>query len=172
MAAAWSWAISSYDRSGHPKFSGWDMAVMPSWKGQTSSPLDLDSFQLAAASKNPALAFKVMSAILADSTLSAALGGGMPARTADQTAWFAAMDRQQAIAFPGNQVTWSVLQEMAKYPAMPSHEAYLPNSAKSKTDIDAFLAALQSKDKLDVAAELTKLKSTLQADFDAVKPLE
>jgi multiple sugar transport system substrate-binding protein len=175
MTTSWPWAIPSYVpnnvKDGPGKFSGWDMAVMPSWKGQTTSPMDGDGFQITKASRNPALAFKAMVAIINDLALRAALGGGMPARSADQKTWFDEMDKAQAVAFPANKVTWSVLQEMARHPALPSLDAFLPNNAKSKADIDAFLTTLQNKPTLDVAAELAKLKATLQADFDAVKPL-
>jgi multiple sugar transport system substrate-binding protein len=175
MAASWPWAISSYIpaniKGGPGRFSGWDMAVMPTWSGQTNAPMDVESFQIAKQSKVPDQAFKTMLAIMADPALMSALGGGLPARTADQKAWFDSMDKSQAVAFPGNKVTWSVLQEMAEHPALPSHESALPNQTKSLADIDAFLTTLQNKSGLDVAAELAKLKTTLQADFDAVKPL-
>jgi multiple sugar transport system substrate-binding protein len=171
MEVSWPWAIGSYGMAGMTWLKNWDMGVIPSWKGQTSSPLDMDSFRIAGASKNPVAAFKAMTAILADPDMRKFFTG-MPARTADQQAWFTATDATLATIFPGNSVTWSVLQEMSRYPALPSHDAYMPNRTKAASDADAFVLKLQTTpDGLDVNAALDKLKATLQADFDAVKPL-
>jgi multiple sugar transport system substrate-binding protein len=172
MEVSWPWAISTYGTAGRTGLKNWDMGVIPSWNGQTSSPLDMDSFQIARASKSPVAAFKAMTAILADPSLMAFLGA-MPARTADQQAWFTATDTKLAGIFPGNTVTWSVLQEMARYPTLPSHDAYMPNRSQATTDADGFLTKVQiASGGMDVNAELEKLRTSLQADFDAAKPLE
>jgi multiple sugar transport system substrate-binding protein len=158
---------------------GWGMSVMPSWEGQTSSPLDMDSFSILASSKNPDDAFLAMTAIMADIDLRVALGGGMPARIPDQGAWIAARDAQQAALFPGNLVDWTVLQEMSRHPAVPSHEAGMPNLTQSLADVAAFYQDLRyglhdshgNDLPYDVSAELDKLKAKLQTDFDAVAPI-
>ena len=89
--------------------------------------------------------------------------GGMPAKTADGAAYTGAMNATLARAFPGMKVTWSVLGEMAKYPAMPSHESNMPNYTQSSKDAGAFLTKLQSKPDLNLDDEF----KALQADFDA-----
>lgn len=172
MNAAWGWSIGSIwdSKTNTAKMKSWDMGVIPSWKGTTTSPLDTDTFTISKASKNADAAFKAMIAIEADKTLMADYGGE-PAKTADQAAYFTAFDATLAPIFPNNKVTWSVLGEMAKYPATPSHEANMPAFAQANTDYGAFLTKLQSKSGLDVAAELVTLKATLQKDFNDSKPL-
>jgi multiple sugar transport system substrate-binding protein len=169
MNVAWTTMIPSIATdSKTTSVKTWDMAVLPSWNGYTSSPMYMDTFSITRASKNPEAAFKVILALMADNTLLKAYGGE-PARTVDQQAYFAAFDQVLNPIFPQNQVTWSVLTEMQKHPATPSFEAELPNSAKSSADIAALLVRLQSTAGLDVIAELTRLQSTLQADFSASK---
>ena len=170
MNAGWAWSITSIASSAATaKVKRWDIGVMPSWKGTTTSPLDADTFTISKASKNPDAAFKAMMAIMADPGLMRNYGGE-PARKADQDAYFASFDATLAPIFPGNQVSWSVLGEMVKVPAVPSHESDMPNSARANADIGLFLNRLQNTAGLDVTAELAKLQATLQKDFDAATP--
>ncbi len=170
MNVGWAWSLTSIASSaGTSKVKNWDIAVLPSWKGTTTSPLDADTFTISKATKNPDAAFKAMLAIMADPSLMKNYGGE-PARKADQAAFFASFDAALAPIFPGNQVTWSVLGEMAKVPAIPSHEADMPASAQANADIEAFLTRLKNTDHLDVQAELAKLQQGLQKDFDSAAP--
>ena len=170
MSAAWGWSISSIAESAATsRVKHWDIAVMPSWKGATSSPLDMDTFAITKASLNPDAAFIAMQAIEADPVLMRDYGGE-PAMTAYQAGYFAEQSNVLAPVFPGNKVTWSVLGEMEKHPSVPSQDSNLPNLAQSQTDIGAFYTNLQSKPGLNIATELTKLKATLQADFNKAQP--
>jgi hypothetical protein len=63
-----------------------------------------------------------------------------------------------------------VLGETAKVPAVPSHEADMPNSARANADIESFLTRLRNTAGLDMTAELAKLQVTLQKDFDGTTP--
>jgi multiple sugar transport system substrate-binding protein len=172
MGGANGWAINSYgsfdsEGASTAEFKAWDIAVMPSWKGQTSGPIDMDTLLITKSSAHPDEAFEAMLAIMADKNLQI-IYGGMPARIPDQQAWFDSVDTFLAkYVFPGNQVNWSVLQEMSKYPAIPSHEADMPNPVKAIEDYGAFYTRLQNTPGLDVDAELDALRITLQADFDA-----
>jgi multiple sugar transport system substrate-binding protein len=171
MNAAWGWSISSIASDAKTsKVKAWDMAVVPSVNGVTTAGMDADTFTIAKASKNPDQAFKAMVAIMADPTLMKVYGGE-PAKTADQAAYFTAFDATLAPIFPGNKVTWSVLGEMQKHAAVPSIEANMPNFTQASNDYGAFYTKLQNKSGLDVTAELSALKVTLQKDFDAVKSL-
>ncbi len=171
MNAAWSSGIGSIAASAaSSKVKSWDIGVIPSWKGNTTSPLDADTFSITKASKNPDAAFKVMLAITADATLLKSYGRE-PAKTADQAAYFTALDASLASIFPGNHVDWSVLTEMAKVPAIPSDEAALPADVQATSDYTAFFTKLQTTAGVDVNGELTKLQATLQADFDGAQPL-
>jgi len=169
MDGANGWSINSYGSAGKATFQKWDMGVLPSYNGVTSGPLDADTFTIAKASRNQDAAFKALVAISADKKLMQTYGG-MPASTALQADYFKAFDTTLKAVFPDNQVTWAVLSEMLKYPAVPSHEANMPNFLKVTSDYSAFYTKLQNTAGLDVDAELATLLTTIQADFDAVKP--
>jgi multiple sugar transport system substrate-binding protein len=171
MAAANGWSINSYGTAGKATFKAWDMAVMPSWKGQTSGPIDADSFVLAKAGKHPDEAFEVITTIMQDQGLMQVYGG-MPADKRLQPAYFAAFDTQLEAIFPGNEVSWQVLDEMSGYPAIPSHEANMPNFLQATADYSAFFTKLQASPGLDFDEELVHLQIKLQADFDYLGVVE
>ena len=167
MNVSWPWSIASIASSeSTSKVKSWDLGVMPSWNGTTTSPLDAETFVISMASRVPDAAFKAMLAIEADANLMTSYGG-MPARVADQAAYFSAQDGQLASIFPGNKVTWSVLAEMAQHPAVPSHEADMPNDTQAKADVDTFFTGLKTGPGLDIHAAMATLQQHLQADFDA-----
>ena len=171
MNAAWGSSIMSIAADAKTsKVKNWDVAVIPSWKGTTTSPMDADAFTITKASKNPDAAFKAMLAIMADATL-LKVYGREPAKTADQAAYFTALDATLAPVFPGNEVTWDVLGEMEKLPAVPSPDSSMPAFDQAYSDIGSFFTKLQTTEGLDVNGELTKLQKVLQTDFDAVQPL-
>jgi hypothetical protein len=121
MDAANGWSINSYGAKDSSKIKKWDMAVLPNTaSGKPSGPLDADTFTIVKTSAHPSEAFEAMAAIMASKELQIVYGG-TPAALADQAAWFADFDKTLAEIFPGNQVTWAVLQEMQNYPAVPSH---------------------------------------------------
>jgi multiple sugar transport system substrate-binding protein len=171
MAVSWPWAISTYggpvDKNGNssPKFAKWGIAVMPSYNGLTSSPMDADTFVIPKGSAHPDAAFTAMTAIMADKSLQIAYGG-MPAATADQPAWFAQFNQYLAKIFPGNTVSWSVLQEMENYPANPSPEADLPNFQTVINLTAAFYTKMQTTNGLNLTNEFTNLQNSIQKAFE------
>jgi multiple sugar transport system substrate-binding protein len=171
MAATNGWAINSFGTVDRTTFDRWDIAVMPSWEGQTSGPLDADTFVISKATAHPDEAFEAMLAIMADGDLMR-FYGGMPADWGRQAAYFAPLYADIERIWPGNPVSWDVLQEMAKYPAVPSHEANMPNFLQATTDCGTFYTRLQTTPGLDLDAELDALRAALQADFDAVATIE
>jgi multiple sugar transport system substrate-binding protein len=168
MNAGWAWSISSIaSDAASAKVKNWDIAVLPTYAGQTSSPVDADTFTIAKASAHPDEAYKAMLAIEADTALMTTYGGE-PAKKADQPAYFAAFDAQLAPIFPGNTVTWSVLQEMEKYPAVPSHEAAMPAYGQIVNDYGAFFTKLQLHSGLSINTEIAGLQGAIQADLDTL----
>jgi multiple sugar transport system substrate-binding protein len=165
MAATNAWTINSYGSAGNAVIKKWDMAVMPSWKGQTSGPLDVDTFTISKSTRHPTEAFEAMLAIMADEDLMQAYVG-MPGLPALRSGYFSRFDSQLEKAFPGNSVTWSVLSEMVRYPAVPSPESNMPNFLQVTADYGAFYTKLQNSPGLDLDAELTRLQQVLQTDFD------
>jgi multiple sugar transport system substrate-binding protein len=170
MELAWTWAIPSFgsDAEGKPaaKFSLWDMGVLPSNNGVTTDPIDTDTFVINKNSKNPDAAYKAMLAIMADPSLMA-IYGAMPVETSQQAAYFKTSQAGVDAQFAKNPITWSVLTEMSKYAASPTHQDAFPNYVKGTADDQAFYTTLQSKSGLNLDAEIAKFKATLQADFKA-----
>jgi multiple sugar transport system substrate-binding protein len=165
METTWPWEIETFGTYGsRSSFKSWDLAVMPSYEGRTSSPLDMDTFSVLSSSKNPDEAYQAMLAIMADPGLRAVYGG-LPARISERDAHFASLDASLAKVFPGNQVDWSVVNEMAGYAAVPSHESNMPNYQQSVEDLAVFYEKLRTDRNLDVTAELTKLQQRLTLDF-------
>ncbi len=175
MDLAWAWTINSFgpqDASGYPTsspappYKHWDMGVLPSNNGITTDPIDTDTFVINKYSKNPDAAYKAMLAIMADPSLMP-IYGGMPVDVSQQAAYFkttqASVDKQ----FANNPVTWSVLTEMVKYAASPTHLDPMPNYDKALTADKALYAKLQAAGGLNLDAEIAKFKATLQADFNA-----
>jgi multiple sugar transport system substrate-binding protein len=165
LDAANGWSINSYGTKGNSKIAKWDMGVLPSYNGKTSGPLDADTFTITKGSAHPDEAFLAMTAIMADKNLQIVYGG-TPAALADQQAWFADFDKTLAEVFPGNQVSWAVLQEMQNYPAVPSHEADMPNFLKVIDLYNAFYTKLQNQAGVNVDTELNTLKGAIQKAFD------
>ena len=173
MGLTWAWAVSSFgplDASGNPTpasaYKHWDMGVLPSNDGVTTDPIDTDTFALNKETKVADAAYKAMLAIMADPKLRVAYGG-MPVAQSMQASYFrtaqASVDKQ----FVDNPVTWSVLAEMTKYAASPTHQDPLPSYVKASQDDQDFFARLRNTSGLDLDAEVAKLKLALQADFNA-----
>jgi ABC-type glycerol-3-phosphate transport system substrate-binding protein len=171
MDMAWSWAISSFGAStdsGAPasRYAHWDMGVLPSNGGVTTDPVDSDTFIIGNYTKVPDAAYKAMLAIMADPTLMA-MYGAMPVDQSMQAAYFKAAQAGVDAQFVDNPVTWSVLIEMARYAATPTHQDPFPNYVRGTTDDQAFYTRLQSKGNLNLNTEIAKFKAKLQADFTA-----
>jgi multiple sugar transport system substrate-binding protein len=171
MELAWTWAISSFgsvDASGKStsKFKAWDIAALPSNGGVTTDPVDVDTFTIMKASKNPDAAYKAMLAMEADPGLAVAYGA-MPAIASQQAAYFTSAQAGVTAQFPGNTVTWTVLTDALKYAASPTHQDPFPNYVKGTTDDQAFYTKLQSTGGLNMDTEIAAFKATLQKDFDS-----
>jgi multiple sugar transport system substrate-binding protein len=163
MALSFPSKIPTYTAGGKASFIGWGMAVLPSWRGVTTSPEELSTFSILSASTNQSRAFSAMLAIEADSPLRETFGG-MPANPSLRAAWFAAKERDLALIFPGNEVDWSVLETMDSHRADPSPAADLPNYTASVGDISDWFENLRSNSTVDMNTELAKLLTILQID--------
>ena len=69
----------------------WDLAALPSYNGKVNGRVDGDTYRILKGAKNPDAAFTVLSYLIGPASQKLLLTyGGMPARTADQDAFFAA----------------------------------------------------------------------------------
>jgi multiple sugar transport system substrate-binding protein len=140
----------------------WDIAVVPQINGTTTAKLHGDTFAIMNASKNKAVAFKVLSKMVVDKDLPI-FYGGMPAVAADRPAFFAAMDAKAA----PNKIDWSVAEAMVNYPDLPNHESWLPNMVKANDLFTAFRTLMEQTPNLNMDDQIKKLTSDLDAVFKA-----
>jgi multiple sugar transport system substrate-binding protein len=177
MAGSFPWQIwafggvaaSTNDPTPVPAFTQWDMAVMPSWNKVVSSPTEAQAMAVTAGSRHPSEAFRVMTAIMADPQLRASFGE-MPADRSARPAYYAARDAEVQKVFPGNTVTWRVLDEMAAHPALPHPEATLLYGPSTYDVFGSFYEDLTSDGDLDVDSRIDALTAALQAAFDNASP--
>ncbi|MFI7687566.1 hypothetical protein ACIBQ6_00780 [Nonomuraea sp. NPDC049655] len=105
-------------------------AAMPSHDGRTTSPTSADTFRILAGSKHPAAAFEFLKYLVgpASQELLSAYGA-MPARTADQEAFFA----EPAGQFT-NKVDWQVVKR-ARAPAAAGRSGRLQRPVLDETGL-------------------------------------
>lgn len=143
----------------------WDMAAVPSYQGETTANLNADTFRILKASKNHDAAFEVLKFFLGDASQELLkLYGGMPARKADQEAFFKELDG----TFPQN-VDWQVAKDGVNFPDNPSFEGYMPNYNEAFDLTNTFLNKLYTAEGLDMDQEIAAFKAELQTVFDKQK---
>lgn len=145
--------------------TNWDVAVVPSYNGKTTANFNADTFRILKTTKHPDEAFEVLTYLLGDASLDLLKTyAGMPARTADQPAFF----EEQAKAFPQD-VDWPVFVDMIAYADNPSFEGYMPNYNEAFDFTNTFLSKLKATEGLDMDAEIAQFTKDLQAIFDKAK---
>lgn len=145
--------------------ANWDVAVPPSYNGVYTSNLHVDTFRIMKGSEHPDEAFRVLQWLTTDASNELLLlYGSMPARKADQPAFFAELDEKFTQG-----VDWQVFVDALAYPDIPSHEGWLPNYNKSYARAGTLLTLATSTEGIDIGVELDKLKTDLQAIYDEVK---
>ncbi len=110
----------------------WDLAAIPSHDGTTTSPLNADTFRIHADTEHPAEAFEVLTYLLGDASDELlSIYGGMPARTADQDAFFETLAEQ----FP-QEVDWQVAEGQRPVRRQPElrgvHAQIQPNARRAR----------------------------------------
>jgi multiple sugar transport system substrate-binding protein len=156
-------AMSTFSGLGTAAAGRWGLAVIPSWKGATTSPTSVGTFTIPTASRFPNQAFKLMLAIESNSALLDA-DGDMPASgAAAQNSW---LDSK------GLHGVDQALLAMEMLPAVPTPEQAIPSCHTfAEEDSNSFFAKLRSTPNLDVAAELRTLQESLLNDMTMTCPL-
>lgn len=140
----------------------WDVAVVPSYKGKTTSNFNADTFRILKASKHPDESFAVLTYLLGPASLELLKTyGGMPGRTADQKAFFDSLNEEWK-----QKVDWQVFVDGIQYADNPSFEGYMPNYNEAFDLSNTFLNKLFTTDGLDMDKEIAQFKQDLQAVFD------
>jgi multiple sugar transport system substrate-binding protein len=141
----------------------WDLAALPSFNGQTTSPLNADSFVIMDTTEDPQAAVSALKYLQIDRGAELLeIYGGMPAETAQQDAFFATQDE----AFP-HDVDWQVAKDSLAYADNPNFEAFMPKYNESLGVIRPYLTRWTTEAGLDLDAEIAQLEADLQALWDA-----
>jgi multiple sugar transport system substrate-binding protein len=144
--------------------ANWDVAAIPSYKGNITGKVHADTFGVLKAVKNPEAAFGVLSLMLGEFAPELlATYGGLPARQSLQDEALAKMKED----FPGKDM--DVFVDALKYPDDPSHESGMPNFLKASDTYSTFASLYETTPDIDVDAELDKMIVELQAVFDEVQ---
>jgi len=140
----------------------WDAAALPSYNGTVTARLHADTFRILDSTDHPEAAFEVLAYLTGPASVEL-LGvyGGMPAREADQDAFFATLNEKYT-----QNPNWDVARASLGYADVPSHELPMPNHNRANDRLDTFKSLLDSQPGVDVDAEIEKLLADLQVLFD------
>jgi multiple sugar transport system substrate-binding protein len=159
MTAIKSWYTCCFQDA-----TNWDLAAIPSYEGDITSPLNADTFGILKAAKNPEASFEVLSLFVGDLAPDLlAVYGGLPGRTSQQEEALATM----AESFPNADL--QVFIDALNYPDEPNHESSMPNFLKASDTYATFASLYENTPGLDLDAELDKMVEELQAVFDEVQ---
>jgi multiple sugar transport system substrate-binding protein len=158
MAATHLWYTCCIGDAGE----SWDIGTLPSYNGTVTANLNADTFRVWKGTKNPEAAFKVLTYLIGDASLDLlSVYGGMPARIADQDAFFENLNEK----YPQG-VNWEAIRAGTELADIPSNEAWTPGYSEMYDRVNTFNTLLQSEATLDVDAEIAKLQTDLQTIYD------
>jgi multiple sugar transport system substrate-binding protein len=141
----------------------WDLAAVPAYQGETTSPLNADTFRIMKDSEHPEEAFEVVRYFLEDASADLLdIYAGMPAIPAEQDAFFESYQEQ----FP-QEVDWQVVKDSLQYADVPNWEGYMPKYNKLLDTMLTYADRWATTDGLDMDSEIAKLKEELQAILDS-----
>jgi multiple sugar transport system substrate-binding protein len=144
--------------------TNWDVAAIPSYKGNVTSKIHADTFGILKAAKNPEASFAVLGLMVGEFAPDLlAVYGGLPARESQQGEALATM----AENFPD--LDLQVFVDAMRYPDDPSHESGMPNFLKASDTYATFAGMYETTPGLDLDAELDNMIEELQAVFDEVQ---
>jgi multiple sugar transport system substrate-binding protein len=166
MAMSHLWytcCISPVDEAGDPIDPNWDAAAIPSNDGVVTSNFNADTFRIWGETEHPEEAFEVLTYLVGEaSTDLLGIYGGMPARTADQDAYFASLEERWTQG-----VNWQVVKDSVEFADNPSFEGWTPAYQEAFAAIVSFGDTLRTDDSLDIEAAIDDFEAELQAIFDA-----
>lgn len=137
----------------------WDMAILPSGNesGVTHGRLDADTFRVLEYTDEPEATFEVLDYLTGEGSLPLLqVYGGLPARTADQDAFYAL--KAEEYPFVEN---WETIRAGLSYPDIPSAEGYRPNYPEVEAAYNTFTNLVQTNPDLDIDAEIANFIATL-----------
>ncbi len=158
MSLSFLWYTCCFDNAGDK----WDVAAVPSYKGKATALLNADTFRVFKSTKHPDEAFEVLSYLLGEGSPELLQTyGAMPARKADQAAFFEGRDKK----FP-QKPDWQVALDGLQHVDIPSFEAFVPNYNEAIDLATKFRNKMETSPDLDMDKEIATFKTDLQAIFD------
>ena len=143
----------------------WDLAAIPSHNGETTSPLNADTFGIHEGTKNPDAAFAALTYLLDDSSDELLqLYGGMPARPDKPDAFFETLGQTEG--FP-DEVDWQVAKDSLEYADNPNFEAPMPKYNETLDILGKYESKWATTPGLDMDDEIEALRAEIQAAWDA-----
>ena len=143
----------------------WDMGIVPAFNGKVTSAFNADTFRILKGTKHPDEAFEVLTYLLGDASGDLlATYGGMPARTADQAAFFAGQDETFT-----QKPDWQVAIDSIQFADNPNFESFMPAYNETLGLIGSggkYTTRWQTEKDLDMAAEFEALRAEIQAIWD------
>ena len=143
----------------------WDMGIIPSYNGQVTSAFNADTFRILKGTKHPNEAFEVLTYLLGEGAPDLlATYGGMPARTADQAAFFAGQD----VTFT-QKPDWQVAIDSIQFADNPNFESYMPAYNETLGLVGSggkYTTRWQTNQGLDMNKEVETLRAEIQAIWD------
>jgi multiple sugar transport system substrate-binding protein len=140
----------------------WDIAAIPAYQGKVTAAFNADTFRILKGTKHPDEAFEVLTYLLGEGSSDLlATYGGMPARTADQQAFFDGQDE----TFTQNP-DWQVAIDGIQYADNPNFESFMPAYNETLGLVGSggkYTTRWQTEQGLDMDKEIDALQGEIQA---------
>jgi multiple sugar transport system substrate-binding protein len=158
----YSCCVWPVDDNGTPIDPDWDIAAVPANDGTYTSNFNADTFRIWGDTEHPEEAFEVLTYLLGEaSTDLLGIYGALPARTADQQAYFDSQDEKWTQG-----VDWQVVLDGLEYPDKPSFEGWTPAYQETFAEIVSFGSTLRTDPDLDIDAAIDDFQARLQTIYD------
>ncbi len=143
----------------------WDMGIVPSYNGQVTSAFNADTFRILKNTKHPDEAFEVLSYLLGQGSAELlATYGAVPARTADQAAFFSGQDETFT-----QKPDWQVALDSIQFADNPNFESYMPAYNETLGLVGSggkYTTKWQTDKGLNMSQEFDALRAEIQAIWD------
>jgi multiple sugar transport system substrate-binding protein len=159
MAISYLWANYCNADAGE----SWDIAAVPAYNGETTAPLNADTFRIPKGTKHPDEAFEFLTYLLGDASADLLQAyDGAPARSDLLDGFFQGLDETYPFG-----VDWQVAKDSLAYADNPNWEAFMPAYNESLDRLNTFGEKIRVESGLDLDSEIETLRSDLQAIWDA-----
>ena len=153
--------------------SNWQIAALPSYNGKVTVPMNADTFRITKGTKHPDEAWYVLKYMIMGPAHTKLLNSisGFPALKAEQAGFFSQLEQQKTDkgkpVYPKG-LNFSIVTDGIQYADInPNSENAMPKYNKSLDTLTKYLTRWTSTGGLNMDSEITKLKTELQAVWNA-----